>query len=217
MNAGRSGLLHVPSTCTCADPSGLIGRAVQLSGGNYTVVGILQRGFLFPFRDATLAVPTPLRADPRRSDRGANFLRVVARLGPGVGLERAKSDLDAIAVRLQRSYPNEDSRKIGVNLYPLHTEIVRDYQQILWTLFAAVLLFLAIGCGNLAKEVQTAAFNRGLIVETCGSRDEAIKCIPPLTISEVILQRGLDILEDSVQACAPIAIGEPAIELAVAS
>src|SRR6185503_15808841 len=73
----------------------------------------------------------------------------------------ADADLDAIAVRLQRSYPTEDSRKIGVNLYPLHTEIVRDYQQILWTLFAAVLLFLAIGCGNLANLLLVRSVSRG--------------------------------------------------------
>jgi len=128
----------------------IVGRDVMLNGAAYTVVGVLPRGFLFPFRDATLAVPTTLRTDPRRSDRGANFLRVVARLKPDVSLARADADLDAIAVRLQRSYPNEDSRKIGVNLYPLHSEIVRDYQQILWTLFAAVLLFPARGASRQA-------------------------------------------------------------------
>src|SRR5262245_39621583 len=106
--------------------SAILGRDIILNGAAYTVVGVLPRGFLFPFREATLAVPTTLRGDPRRSDRGANFLRVVARLSAGVSITRAKSDLDAIAARLQRSYPTEDSRKIGVNLYPLHTEIVRD-------------------------------------------------------------------------------------------
>jgi len=140
---------------------GIVGREVTLNGAAYTVVGVLPRGFLFPFREATLAVPATLRADPRRSDRGANFLRVVARLKPDVGLARADADLDAIAARLQRSYPNEDSRKVGVNLYPLHSEIVRDYQQILWTLFAAVLLFMAIGCGNLANLLLVRSVTRG--------------------------------------------------------
>jgi predicted permease len=139
----------------------IVGRDITLNGAAYRVVGVLPLGFLFPFREATLAVPTTLRADPRRSDRGANFLRVVARLKPHASLARADADLDAIAVRLQRRYPTEDSRKIGVNLYPLHTEIVRDYQQILWTLFATVLLFLAIGCGNLANLLLVRSVARG--------------------------------------------------------
>ena len=79
--------------------------------------------FMFPFRDAELAVPINLRSDPRRMDRGANFLRVLARLGDGITIQRAKADLDAIAHRLQIQYPNENARKTGVSLYPLHTEI----------------------------------------------------------------------------------------------
>src|SRR5262249_22250199 len=58
----------------------VIGSTIQLNGAGYTVAGVLPRGFLFPFRGAEIAVPLPLGADPRRADRGANFLRVVARL-----------------------------------------------------------------------------------------------------------------------------------------
>jgi putative ABC transport system permease protein len=129
----------------------IVGRTVALNGADYTVVGVLPPGFMFPFRDAELAVPLVLHNDPRRADRGANFLRVVARLGPGVTIAQAKADLDTIAHRLQRLYPTENARKTGVSLYPLHTEIVRDYQTILWTLFAAVAVLLAVGCGNLAN------------------------------------------------------------------
>ena len=142
-----------------ADPQ-IAGHGVLLNGATYTVVGVLPRGFMFPFREAEVAVPTTLGSDPRRSDRGANFLRVVARLRPGVSLTQAKADLDAIAHRLQRLYPDEDTRKTGVNLYPLHTEIVRDYRQILWTLFAAVGLFLLVGCGNLANLLFVRATDR---------------------------------------------------------
>jgi len=73
------------------------------------------------------------------------------------------------------------------------------------------------GSRALAKEVGKAAFSRGLIVETCGSRDQAIKCIPPLTISEPLLQRGLDVLEESIDVCAPQRASEVVVELATAS
>ena len=98
-------------------------------------------------------MPLPLAADPRRGDRGANFLRVVARLRPDVSILTAKADLDRIADRLRRTYPDDDARKIGVNLYPLHAEIVSDYRQILWSLLAAVGALVAVGCGNLANLV----------------------------------------------------------------
>lgn len=138
----------------------IVGRTVSLNGAAYLVIGVMPRGFLFPFREAQLAVPTTLSSDARRTDRGANFLRVVARLAPGVSLRQAKSELDAIAHRLQRLYPDEDSRKTGVNLYPLHAEIVRDYRQILWTLFAAVVVLLAVACGNLANLMLVRAVGR---------------------------------------------------------
>ena len=75
-------------------------------------------------------------------------------------MKQAKEDLDAIAHRLQQLYPAEDARKIGVSLYPLHDEIVRDYRTILWTLFAAVGVLLAVGCGNLANLLLVRAAGR---------------------------------------------------------
>jgi len=138
----------------------VVGRQVILNGAAYTVVGVMPRGFVFPFRDAEVAVPLPLRDDPRRSDRGANFLRVVARLKPGVSIATAKADLDTIAHRLQRIYPVDDAKKTGVNLFPLHAEIVSDYRQMLWTLFAAVIVLVAVGCGNLANLLLVRASAR---------------------------------------------------------
>jgi putative ABC transport system permease protein len=138
----------------------IVGRSVSLNGAAHTVVGVMPRSFLFPFRDAEVAVPLPLQSDARRGNRGANFLRVVARLKPGVALAQAKVDLDGIARRLQARFPDDDSRKIGVNLFPLHAEIVRDYRQILWTVFAGVGLFLLVGCGNLASLLLARATER---------------------------------------------------------
>jgi predicted permease len=141
------------------DP-GLVGRDVSLNGATYTVVGVMPQAFLFPFRDAEVAVPLVLQSDARRGDRGANFLRVVARLKPRVTLAQAKVDLDGIARRLQAQFPEDDARKIGVNLFPLHAEIVRDYRQILWGVFAGVGLFLVVGCGNLANLLLARATER---------------------------------------------------------
>jgi diaminobutyrate-2-oxoglutarate transaminase len=41
--------------------------------------------------------------------------------------------------------------------------------------------------------VLTAAFNHGLLVETCG-RGEIVKLMPPLTVTEAELAQALDIL-----------------------
>src|SRR5262245_674663 len=138
----------------------VLGRRMTLNGDAYEVIGVLPPRFLFPFKDAELAVPLTLSSDPRRGDRGANFLRVVARLAPGVTLAQAKADLDSVARRLQRQYPDDDARKTGISLYPLHGEIVRDYRALLWPLFGAVGVVLLAGCLNLATLLLVRAAGR---------------------------------------------------------
>jgi predicted permease len=138
----------------------VLGRGISLNGSTYIVVGILPERFLFPFREAEIAVPLATRRDPRRDDRGANFLRVVARLAPGVAIAQANADLNGIARRLQKRYPVDDARKTGVSLYPLHREIVRDYRGVLWMLFGSVGVLLAVGCVNLANLLLVRAAGR---------------------------------------------------------
>ncbi|MBP5856995.1 diaminobutyrate--2-oxoglutarate transaminase [Marivibrio halodurans] len=54
--------------------------------------------------------------------------------------------------------------------------------------------------GEEADKVTAEAFERGLIIETSGGNDEVVKVLCALTISEEDLNRGLDILEDSIAA-----------------
>jgi diaminobutyrate-2-oxoglutarate transaminase len=58
----------------------------------------------------------------------------------------------------------------------------------------------ALDCkkGELANKITKAAFERGLILETSGSDGQVVKCLSPLTITDEQLNKGLDILEESV-------------------
>ena len=57
---------------------------------------------------------------------------------------------------------------------------------------------LATARAGLAGKITSQAFEEGLVIETSGSEDQVIKLLPPLTIEEETLRRGLDILERSV-------------------
>ncbi len=59
---------------------------------------------------------------------------------------------------------------------------------------------LAFTRDELAGRVRAAAFNCGLLVETAGPRDEVIKLLPALTITDDELERGLALLADAVIA-----------------
>jgi putative ABC transport system permease protein len=142
-----------------ADPS-IVGQVVSLNGAGHTIVGVLPPGFVFPFRDAELAVPLSIESDPRRSDRGAGFLRVVARLKTGVSVASAKTNLDAIGARLRHDYPATNAKKLGVHLFPLDREIVGDARPLLLTLLAAVTLLLFVACANIANLLLVAITSR---------------------------------------------------------
>ncbi len=53
---------------------------------------------------------------------------------------------------------------------------------------------------ELGSAVSAAAFERGLLVETAGPRNEVVKLLPPLTIAESELEQGLELLAEAVQA-----------------
>ncbi len=56
--------------------------------------------------------------------------------------------------------------------------------------------------GAFAKQVQTEAFNAGLLVGPCGTGGRVVKLIPPLTIPEEDLTEGLDLLEKAISTAA---------------
>jgi putative ABC transport system permease protein len=142
-----------------ADPA-IVGHLVSLNGSAYTVAGVLPAGFVFPFRDAEIAVPLSIESDPRRPDRGAGFLRVVARLKPGVSLAAAKVDLDGIAARLRHDYPGTNAKKVGVNLFPLDREIVGEARSLLLSLLVAVGLLLLVACANMTNLLLVSLASR---------------------------------------------------------
>jgi diaminobutyrate-2-oxoglutarate transaminase len=51
---------------------------------------------------------------------------------------------------------------------------------------------------ELAVRLRAACFAKGLITETCGSRDQTLKILPPLTIPEAQLAFGLDVIREAV-------------------
>jgi len=59
---------------------------------------------------------------------------------------------------------------------------------------------LAFANGELAGKVCTAAFERGLLVETAGPDGEAVKLMPPLTVTDAELDQGLALLADAVRS-----------------
>lgn len=80
------------------------------------------------------------------------------------------------------------------------TKIVSDYPEIKGEVRGRGLMIgIASEVDGFAEKVATLAFEKGLIMETAGPNDEVFKLFPALTIPKNDLQKGLDIIEESVK------------------
>jgi putative ABC transport system permease protein len=126
------------------------GKTLTLNGEPYTIVGVLPQSFSIPNTEIDIAVPLRMDSDARRSERGSNFLRLLARLKPGVTTEQAQADLAEITNRLRVQYTDENGNLTAPRVLSLQDEMTGGYQIALWVLLAAVVAILLIACSNLA-------------------------------------------------------------------
>ena len=121
-----------------------------LNGQSHDVVGVLPDGFEIPgFGPTPILTPLPLDTD----DPGFwsyHNAQVFGRLADGVSVERADRELDAIAVRLQTTYPDWNDG-IGARVVSARDQIVQSASQALWILFGSVAFVLLIACANIAS------------------------------------------------------------------
>src|SRR3954466_5036702 len=140
-----------------ASDRNIIGREISLNDEPHTVVGVMPANFQ-PDGYGELWVPSAFgiptnsirpNVDPRPI-RSSNYLDVYARLKPGVTLEKARAEMDAISRRLEQQY-EDDNKDVGIRVTPLHEDVVGGIRPVLLLLFAAVGFLLFIGCANLAN------------------------------------------------------------------
>ena len=139
------------------DPN-VVNRTITLDGSNYTVVGVMPRG-LYPARPLTTGQIDfdetgqqywlPMSFDPQwAAVRSAHVLGVVGRLKPGVTLDQAAAEMNAIGARLEQEYASNKGKGIIVN--PFMNEVVGNVRTGLVTMLIAVGLVLLIACANIA-------------------------------------------------------------------
>jgi putative ABC transport system permease protein len=136
----------------------ILGQEVSLSDVKRTVIGVMPPSFKFPHRDAD-EFWVPLAPDSnRRSSRYGFGYYVVGRLKRDVTLGQAKADMSAIAAHLVEQFP--DLEGYGVNLVPLHQQIVRKVEPALLLLLGTVAFVLLIACANVANLLLARAATR---------------------------------------------------------
>src|SRR4030095_13828017 len=130
-------------------------------GKPHTIIGILPPDFEFPLSVQHPEIWTTVVGEGGNlTERGANVLRAVGRLKPGVTLEQAQAEIANIAANLENEYP-QTNRDTSAYVVSAEEQIVgRDVRRALWLLSGAVGFILLIACTNMANLLLARASGR---------------------------------------------------------
>jgi putative ABC transport system permease protein len=139
----------------------VVGTTLRLNGEPYTIVGVMPPTFsveAWAITARDLWVPLA-HTDAARAVRDNHNEQAIARLKPGVDVERARSELSIISTRLEQAYP-EANAGWGATAVPLQEVIVGDVRRSLVMLLGAVALVLLIACANVGNLLFARALTR---------------------------------------------------------
>src|SRR5215213_3894181 len=137
-----------------ADP-GIVGRTMRLDDQVYSVVGVLG-----PLPSSlTPDVLLPIDLPEQILAAGRHNLRVLGRLRPGVTLAAARADVTAVAERLTRERPDQNTGHTATVTF-FRDELVGEFRLASMVMVAAVGFVLLIGCANVANLLLARGANR---------------------------------------------------------
>jgi predicted permease len=141
-----------------ADPN-VLGRKIRADSDLYTIVGVMPPSFRHPGRtlrdDVELWGTAGFAANPFGPPRRAVRMLpgAIGRLKPGLTVQQAQLQLDALVAQLTSEFPNEYPGDAGwtVRLLPAREKLVGEVRTTLLILLGAVGVVLLIACVNLAN------------------------------------------------------------------
>jgi len=140
---------------------------LEVDGSHVRVVGVVPDGFDYP---VGAQIWTPAEPQQHSDSRSAHNWKVVGRLAPGVTLDRARQEVDALTKRIVSGLSGEDPDFIatGAVVTPLLESMVGDTRRPLYLLLAAAFFVLLVACTNLASTLlaRGASRERELAVRT---------------------------------------------------
>src|SRR5579859_1621191 len=146
----------------------VIGQDVVIDGRTCKVIGVMPPGFDYPSPSDIWTPQVFLPADLAQDSRGNHGYEVLARIKPGLSLEQARRDMDAVSksiIEQNREYPYQRFG-FALVLHPLLEETVGDVKASLWILMGAVGFVLLLVCANVAGLllVRSTARQKGIAV-----------------------------------------------------
>ena len=147
--------------------AGVLGKLIRVNGAPFTIVGVTREGFQGHGIPAGIYVPLG-KSDlatgiGRMPVREARWISLLGRLAPGVTVEQAQAALESVGRSLDETVPlGEDKRRVTVipatTYDPESTD--ENFTKAAEVLMAAALLFLLLGCANVANLLLARATAR---------------------------------------------------------
>jgi putative ABC transport system permease protein len=125
----------------------VVGRAIDLDGESFTVVGVMPPGFAYP-RGAELWTPAVPAVGGLAEDPKVWWMSGLGRLAPGVSLDDARREMSAFVEAYDREHFQAEG--YGAVLTPLAEAVLGPTRPALLALLGAVGLVLLVACANVA-------------------------------------------------------------------
>jgi len=148
----------------------VIGKLITLQGHPVTIVGVLPKTFRFVppvagfpgIEPKEIDAYIPSAVSPASQIRGRNMaiLNVVAKLGPNVSIDAARTEMNAIQARIARQNPNGFYNLVQLRVQPLQERLMARDRRPLLVLLTAVSFVLLIACANMANLLLARAASR---------------------------------------------------------
>ncbi|KAF5406977.1 MAG: MacB-like periplasmic core domain protein [Candidatus Udaeobacter sp.] len=137
-----------------SDPT-ILGHNITLNGVPTTIIGVLPNLPISWFgRDSEIFVNKPFEPSGITKDRlmrGVSFMRVTARLKPGVSVSQAQAAMPALLQSYKEQHPETADNTWSPYLVSAAEDVTGDLRPAFLTLLAAVSAVLLIACSNVAN------------------------------------------------------------------
>lgn len=137
------------------DPQ-ILGRTVFINGSPASVIGIIPDRSGFP-STANLWMPMGQWPD-WKEDRSARSLQVVGRVRDEVTVDAARSEIETIYGRFERSYP-DTNRNLRAHVVTLNERLLGTLEG-WWQFIMAGIIVILVACANVANLTMARALNR---------------------------------------------------------
>ena len=146
--------------------SNILGKVLKVNGVSYTVIGVMPRGFRFPFNTEKPQIWIPIElgeSDKARIKNATPEYRIIARLKAGAGIAAAEAELRVIQADVAKQYTDPYAREdvTSVELRGYSDSVVEgNVREALLALLAASSVLWLIACVNVTSLLLARSASR---------------------------------------------------------